>query len=215
MAEILSNIFSFIFGGHSILATIVVAMFPIIELKGAIPLGMSVEFWGENALTSTQAFICSLLGSCVVIPIIALFFAPIIRWMKNTRLFRNIADKIDGKVRKSSDKIGQRIKCGQPSNKVMILKMLGVFAFVAIPLPLTGVWTGTCIGVAIGLKFWQTVVSVILGNIVAGMLIMFVCSAFPQFTDIIFFVVLGIVFILLIVAMTKTLLAKSRRGEDM
>ena len=47
MAEFIGGIFSAIFGKHSIIATIIISMFPIIELKGAIPNGMSVDYWGE------------------------------------------------------------------------------------------------------------------------------------------------------------------------
>ena len=203
MAEFIGSIFSYIFGSQSWLATLLISMFPIIELKGAIPVGMSTDFWGEHALTSMQAFWFSLLGSCLVVPIIALIFTPIIKWMKTTKIFKKLATAIENKVNKSSEKLSS-------SNKTTFLKMLGVFIFVAIPLPLTGVWTGTCIAVAIGLKFWQSVVSVVLGNIVAGLLVTFVCSIFPQFTTIIFLVVLAIVIVLLVVWIIKAFIQKDK-----
>ena len=86
--------------------------------------------------------------------------------------------------------------------------MLGVFAFVCVPLPLTGVWTGTCIAVAVGLKFWQTCVSVILGNIVAGLIITTICVIFPQFTTILFLIVLAFVLILAIWFVIKLCMKK-------
>ena len=49
--------------------------------------------------------------------------------------------------------------------------MWGVFAFVAVPLPMTGVWTGTAIAVFLGLKFWDAFFPVAVGNLVAGLLI--------------------------------------------
>lgn len=203
MAEFIGSIFSYVFGSQSWLATLLISMFPIIELKGAIPVGMSTDFWGEHALTSMQAFWFSLLGSCLVVPIVALIFTPIIKWMKTTKIFKKLATAIENKVNKSSEKLSS-------SNKTTFLKMLGVFVFVAIPLPLTGVWTGTCIAVAIGLKVWQSVVSVVLGNIVAGLLVTFVCSIFPQFTTIIFLVVLAIVIVLLVVWIIKAFIQKDK-----
>ena len=72
MTEFIAKIFVAIFGSHSAIATVLISMVPIIELKGAIPVGMSVDFWGNNALTGTEAFLYSLLGSCLVVPIVAL-----------------------------------------------------------------------------------------------------------------------------------------------
>ena len=59
----------------------------------------------------------------------------------------------------------------QKEKKSRIKKMLGIFAFVAIPLPLTGVWTGTAIAVVLGMKFKDILFSVIAGNAVAGFII--------------------------------------------
>ena len=56
MAELIGSFFAGIFGTHSILATIIIAMVPIIELKGAIPIGMSVDYWGNYALNNDIDF---------------------------------------------------------------------------------------------------------------------------------------------------------------
>jgi hypothetical protein len=98
-------------------------------------------------------------------------------------------------------------------NKKTWQKMLGVFLFVAVPLPLTGVWTGTCIAVAIGLKFWQTIVSVTAGNIVAGLIIVFVCSVFPQFTTILFYIIASIIIAMILVWLIKMLIEKIKHQK--
>ena len=69
MTEFIENIFSTIFGNNVILATILIALVPIIELKGAIPFSMSAEIWGNSALSLWPAFFCGLLGSCLVVPL--------------------------------------------------------------------------------------------------------------------------------------------------
>ncbi len=184
-------------------------MFPIIELKGAIPIGMSVDYWGEYALGSMESFLFSLVGSCAVVPIIALVFTPILKWLKNTKAFRKIGVFIDEKVKKHSNEINEKTN-KNPSKKKTWTKCLLLFLFVAIPLPLTGVWTGTCIGVAIGLKFWQTVLSVILGNIVAGLIIMFVCAIFPEIVTVLSIIFLAIVLCLAIFAIIKICLSKKK-----
>ena len=210
MIEIIGSVFAYIFGDLSWLATVLVAMFPIIEVKGAIPIGVSYEFWGDNALSPLMAGVCGIIGSCLVVPILAMGFRPLIRWLKASNVFGKFAKRYEDKVSNRASKINNGIR----SNSVLkqnILKMLAVFAFVAVPLPLTGVWTGTCIGVALGLKTWQTILAVIGGNVVASVLIMTVCVAFPQFTAMLLMIVLGIVTIMIIVGVIKIFISKIRR----
>ena len=214
MIEFFGNIFAVVFGSNSWLATMIIAMFPIIELKGAIPVGVSNEFWGIHALSESQAFIFSLIGSCLVVPLIALGFKPIINYLKKTKIFKKLALVIEDKVKSSSDRITAKSEDGGISSRQKtILKMLGVFTFVAIPLPLTGVWTGTCIAVSLGLNFWQSVVSVILGNIVAGVLVTFVCTMFPQITSMLFLIVLAIVVVLLLIMIIRVISTKKTKED--
>jgi len=212
LAEFIGGIFSSIFGHHSTLATILISMFPIIELKGAIPIGMSVDYWGSYALSGTHSFLFSLLGSTLIVPIIALIFRPILNWLKKTKMFKSLGNFIDEKVKKHSQKIDEQVYVNKNTKKT-ILKCLLIFSFVAVPLPLTGVWTGTCVAVAIGLKFWQTCLSVILGNIVAGLIIVFVCSVFPQIITILSIVFLAIVLTMIIAIVIKVIL-NSKKNKD-
>jgi len=210
MMDYLKPIFVDVFNGNSWLATIIIAMFPLFELKGAIPIGMSVDFWGENVLNGSQAFLCGLIGSCLVVPFLALLFNPIINGMKKTKIFGKLACFLQNKVQKSSTKILNDISATE-SKKRAWAKFFGVLLFVAIPLPLTGVWTGTCVGVALGLRFWQVVLSVVIGNIIAGFLITCVCSIFPQFTTIIFLIVLAIILVVCLVGLFKYFINKSKK----
>ena len=57
MTEWLKNFFVAIFGTNSALATLIISMVPIIELRGAIPFGSAVSLWGENALPLWKSFI--------------------------------------------------------------------------------------------------------------------------------------------------------------
>jgi len=214
VVELLGSFFATIFGEHSIIATIIISMVPLIELKGGIPVGMSTDFWGNNALNGTQGFLYALLGSCLVVPIIALIFTPILNWLKRTKMFRKIGEMIDNKVKKHTKGIEEKVDSEKTSSKKVWIKSLAVFAFVAVPLPLTGVWTGTCVAVAIGLKFWQTCLSVILGNVLAGLIIVFVCSVFPQFTTVLFLIFLGIIALLLIAGVVKYFISRKKNKKD-
>ena len=214
MIEFLGGIFSGLFGTHSAIATVIISMFPLIELKGGIPVGMSVDFWGNYALSGTEAFLFALLGSCLVVPIIALIFKPIISWLKKTKLFRRLGNMLDQKVRNHSENINKKTNSENSSTKKTWLKALFIFGFVAVPLPLTGVWTGTCVAVAIGLKFWQTVLSVVLGNIVAGLIITTVCAVFPEFTTILFIIFLVIILCMVVWTIIKNFLRKKKQKDE-
>lgn len=205
MEESLGGILSQIVGNHPIIATILISMFPIIELKGAIPIGMSEVYWGAYALSKTEAFFYALLGSCLIVPLIALMFTPFVNWLKKTKVFSKLGGFIDAKVKKHSDDLKEKSET-KSSGKKTLIKCLLLFGFVSVPLPLTGIWTGTCVGVAIGLKLWQTVLSVVLGNIVAGLIITFVCAMLPGFETILSIIFLAIVLCVIIFVCVKFVL---------
>ncbi len=203
----MQQFFAKLFGDHVILATILIAMLPIIELRGAIPFGMSVKFWGAKALSNVSSFLWSFLGSSLVVPIIALIFTPILNWLKKTKLFNKIATKFEERIKSKSAKIENDAENNKKKKSKFWLKAIGLFFFVAVPLPLTGVYTGTCIGVMLGFNFWQNCAIVISGNLCAGLIMTFVCSIFPEFTNIILYVFLGLVVVFAIFGLIKGLIA--------
>ena len=137
------------------------AMLPIWELKGAIPMGIAM---GIPFLTT---FLLALAGSCLPVPFIIFFIERIIDWMARSRvkLFRRFASWLLGKVKKHRGKID---KYGY----------WGVFAFVAIPLPGTGVWTGSLLASVLGLRPAKAIPVVIVGNVVAGILMLLLSNIF-------------------------------------
>jgi uncharacterized membrane protein len=209
MAELLGRFFASIFGTHSGIATMIISMFPLIELKGAIPIGMSRDFWGDYVLLGRYSFGLALLGSSLVCPIVALLFKPFLKFLKSTKIFKKLAKKIERKVKTHSATIDAAVKKEQKIHKTL-LKCIFIFLFVSVPLPLTGVWTGTCVAVLIGLNFWQILLSVIAGNCVAGLLIVFVCSVFPDFTTIIFYIMMIIILCILTFGIVRTIVNKVR-----
>lgn len=137
------------------------SMLPIIELKGAIPFGvaMGVPIW--------ITYIIALIGSCIPSPFIIFFIERFIKWLSHSkiRLFNRFSNWLLGKVDKHKGKIE---KYGY----------LGVFIFVAIPLPGTGVWTGSLISAMLGLKPLKALPLVLAGNAVAGFIMVMLSSVF-------------------------------------
>ena len=210
MSEWIKNLFVTIFGENSWLATLIISMIPIVELRGAIPFGSAVSFWGENALPVWKSFLFSILGCTIVCVILTFLFWPIFKWLKKTKLFKKLADKIENKLNRSSKNINEKVQAETNEKKTWWIKWLGVFAFVSIPLPLTGVWTGTCIALFVGLNKRDTMTSVILGNLVAGIIMMVISYFFADNTMIVLLVFLALVAVFILFFAVRSVVKKLR-----
>ena len=224
MTELIGEIFSKIFNDNVILATIFVSMIPIMELKGGIPFGMSGAFWGSNALSRWQAFWWAYLGCAIVAVVLYFTFTPIMKFLRKTKVFKGLANYIDSRIKKQSTKyeaedltlsdgsvIETQTQGSEIKSKSKVVKMLGVFAFVSIPLPLTGVWMGVCLAVVLGLNFFETLLCVLLGNLIAGLIISTLCVIFPQFTHWLIYIFLILVVLVVFVGVIKNKIIKNKQ----
>ena len=129
------------------------SMIPIIELRGAIPLGaaLGLPWW--------QSYLCAVLGNMLPVPFILLFITKIIAWMtaSKVKFFHKIGDWLTKKAEKNRGRIEK-------------YSFLGVCLFVAVPLPITGAWTGSLVAATIGMKFWKAFFSCLLGVMIAGVI---------------------------------------------
>ena len=232
MTEFIGEIFSNIFNGNVALATVFVSMIPIMELKGGIPFGMSKAFWGDMALGRWEAFWWAYLGCSMVSVILYFAFIPIMKFLRKTKIFRGIAKFIDGRINKQTSKYNEDSAKGENEindrvnevsdetninakpklNKARFGKVIGVLLFVAIPLPLTGVWMGTCLAVVLGLNFWETMAASIIGNLIAGIIISTICVIFPQFTHWLIYIFLILVAVVIIVEIIKNKIIKNKQN---
>jgi len=135
------------------LTVLLMATLPIIELRGAIPMGISL------GMSPLHAFIISFIGSVLPVPVIIFATRPIFKVLRERRFFRTFIDNI---TTKTMQKSGQVQKYG----------FWGLILFVAIPLPGTGVWTGSLISVLLNMRVKLALPAIILGNLIAGLLIM-------------------------------------------
>lgn len=149
MIEFIQNLFLETVGKE--LCVFFCSMLPIIELRGAIPLGaaLGVEWW--------LCYILAVVGNILPIPFILLFIKKIITWMSSCRirLFNKTANWLIRKAEKNRDRIEK-------------YSFWGVCIFVAIPLPMTGAWTGSLVAAFIDMKFWKAILSCFIGVLIAG-----------------------------------------------
>lgn len=213
MTELIHNIFINIFGNNIILATMLIAMVPIIELRGAIPFATNTGFWGSLAMNNWTAFGWSLLGSSAIVPLIALISIPLINWLKRTKLFGKLANALENRIKDKALNIDGASEKSRRFTKSYWKKMIGVFIFVAIPFPMTGVWTGTCVALFVGLDFLSTCVSVISGNIIAGLIITLILQFFPWLNDWLFYIFLIIIAMVILYELIKYLITKMKNKK--
>ncbi len=215
MSEWIKELFVAIFGTNSSLATIIISMIPIVELRGAIPFGSATSFWGEHALELWESLLFSLLGSTLVCVILTFLFWPIFKWLKQTKAFKKLALWVENKLNNKAENINNKTENEKDAKKIKWLKIIGIFGFVSIPLPLTGVWTGTCLALFIGLNKKETMSTVVLGNIVAGLLMTLISYFFADNTMIVFYAFFILVGVFILFALIKKLIKKIKSKNKM
>ena len=193
MSELIQEVILKIFGDNPILATIVISMIPIVELRGAIPFGSSKEIWGDNALTLFEAGLYSVIGSVVSAVIIILLLIPVFNFLRKTKIFSKVVESFEEKFKKHSTKIESD---ALEKKNVDLKKWLGVMTFVAIPFPLTGVWTGSAVAVFLKMGFFKSFSAVSIGALIAACIMTIVSKTlgdkalFIFYAFLVFFVVI-------------------------
>lgn len=129
------------------------AALPIIELRGAIPVGISL------GLSPIHATLISLVGSMIPVPFILFSIRPIFNYLKTTKIFKKLVHKLTDRSMNGSGKIQ---KYGA----------WGLLIFVAIPLPGTGVWSGSLAAALLDMRFKWAFPAILVGNIIAAVIIM-------------------------------------------
>ena len=152
--------------GNDFLSTAIMSFIPLIELKGGIVFARGAGF------SFLEALLLSYVGSTLVFFPIYFLLRPILNLLKKIKWFEKFALKIEKYFAdKAEETLKERQEKGGKGMSAESLKRLGVFLFVAIPLPMTGVWTGTAIAVFLNLRFKDAVLPVVIGNLVAGLII--------------------------------------------
>lgn len=132
-------------------ALFLVSMFPLIELRGAVPLGIAAGMPWYEILP-----IC-FLGNLLPIPFLLLFAERILNWMARLPLLRPLATRYTQKLNSKKSQITKYAKWG-------------LFLFVAIPLPGTGAWSGAAIAALLNMPPIRAFFSIAAGVVMAGLI---------------------------------------------
>lgn len=131
----------------------IISVIPFIELRGGI-------LWGHAmGINPIEVFLICFIANCIPIPFVILLARPAFAWLKRFGIFKKIIEKIENKVEKKADQV-----------KAHKFEMLGLFLFVAIPLPGTGAYTGSLIAALLKMRLKHAVPAIVLGVFTAGLI---------------------------------------------
>lgn len=147
---------------------ILLSMSPISELRGGLPYALSQGF------SIQQAFLVCVLANIVAAVLVMVFLTFLHSFFLRFKFYRKTFDYFIERARKKSKKMEQD------------MGNWGYFAlciFVAIPLPMTGAWTGTLIAWLLGLDKLKSISAISLGVIIAGVIVTSVYLGFIGFLN--------------------------------
>ena len=134
------------------LEIMLLAMLPLTELRGAIPIGIAMD------LNPIAVYVASVIGSTIVsIPLI-LTFRHILNFFRNIDIFLPLVKKVDTKIESGM----KRLKS---------ISILGIILFVGIPLPTTGTWTAAAIASILKMRIKTSLLGVLIGNMMSGIIV--------------------------------------------
>lgn len=140
-----------------ILLTFLISMVPIIELRGAVPIGVGM---GVNPFV---ALAVSIIGNMLPVPFIYFFARKFLVWGKDKKLIGKFCKWVLKKGEKGGKKLTE--KAGRSTYVALLL-------FVGIPIPGTGAWTGTLAASLLDLDFKKSSIAVICGIVLAGIIML-------------------------------------------
>ena len=131
------------------LAVTLISMLPILELRAGIPFARVLN------LPLGEALFFSILGNIIPIPFILLFIRKVFDWLRPTKHIGTIIQKLETRAMNKSDRIAKA-------------EFWGLVAFVGIPLPGTGGWTGALIAALLRIDLKKASAAILLGIAIAS-----------------------------------------------
>jgi len=139
------------------LVVLIISALPIFELRGALPVAINLFH-----LPWYHALLLAITGNLLPVPLILLFLDAISRFLSKVSFFDRFLQWLFEHTRKRGGVVER-------------YERIGLALFVAIPLPVTGAWTGSLAAVLFGLKFKHAILSIFIGVFIAGIIVTCLC----------------------------------------
>lgn len=195
--------------GNDYLLVFVISMLPTIEVRGAIPIAVSL------GMPKGIAYLFASLSAAVVTPILYFLFRPLINYLKRTKWFARLAQAVEetfvgkaGKIQKNANQKSQ----SKGGKRIEFYKAIGLWLFVAIPLPLTGVWTGSIVAAFLDIDYRLGLSAVVLGNFTAAAIVLLLTYVLGEYSYIII-IVLAVFVVISISALLIAIFMKKKKAS--
>lgn len=128
-----------------------ISMLPIVELRGGVPIGvgMGFPFW--------QVYLVCVLGNLLPVPFLLLFGRRLLIWLADWPYVGGFFQRVINKADKAAQGFGK-------------YEFFGLWAFVAIPFPGTGAWTGSVAATFLRMPFSRAIPAIALGVLTSGLI---------------------------------------------
>ena len=137
---------------HASLMTFLISMVPVLELRGAIPVGVA------GGLSPLAAMCIAIVGNLVPIPILIVFTRRVLNWLKTKGRIHLLVEKLES--------------CAAEKSQIVLkYAWVGLCILVAIPLPGTGAWTGALVAAVLDLRLKKAMPAICLGVVIAGFIV--------------------------------------------
>jgi len=140
-----------------------ISMVPLIELRGAIPFAEGYYAANPQEFNIILAYILIIVGNMIPVPFIFFFARKVLEWGKDKKVIGRFFTFCLEKGHKGGEKLMSKAKGGV---------YLALLLFVGIPIPGTGAWTGTLAASILDMDFKKSVLAVIGGVLMAGVIMM-------------------------------------------
>ena len=131
----------------------IISAAPFVELRGAIPVGVT---WGFAPL---KILLICVLGSTLPSPFLIVFFRKILVFLEKSKSLGRFGHYLQNRALRKSEKVKK-------------YRLLGLFMLVAIPLPTTGAWTGSMVASLLDIRLKSAIPAILLGNMAAGVIML-------------------------------------------
>ena len=139
------------------LITVIIAALPVAELRGALPIAIY-----SFSMPWYKAYCLSVIGNLLPVPILLLFLEKLAEVASHSKRGERAVNWVFEHTRRRGKAIER-------------YERIGLMLLVAIPLPITGAWTGSIAAFLLGLKFWYAFSSILFGVLIAGAIVTCLC----------------------------------------
>lgn len=135
----------------------VLSMLPVVELRGALPVAINLL-----GMPWYKALALAVVGNLFPVPFLLLFLESIAGWASKVSAGKRLVGWVFERTRRRGTVIER-------------YERIGLALFVAIPLPMTGAWTGSIAAFLLGVKFSRALLSISVGVVIAGVIVTCLC----------------------------------------